>query len=111
MKGHRAELEEAIARVLAHPTPAFAYKRQLAATFKFNTYDRLPEIAAPTLVITGADDALMPARNSEIIAGRIPGAQLKLIPNANHIFFNEQREAFVAALVPFLKAHPMHLRG
>ena len=109
--GHRAELEAAIVRVLAHPTPAFAYKRQLAATFKFNTYDRLPGIAAPTLVVTGADDALMPARNSEIIAGRIPGAQLKLIPNANHLFFNQEREAFVAALVPFLQAHPMHPRG
>jgi 3-oxoadipate enol-lactonase len=111
VQSHRDELEASIVRVLAHPTPAFAYKRQLAATFKFNTYDRLPEIAAPTLVITGADDALMPARNSEIIAGRIPGAQLKLIPNANHIFFNEKREAFVAALVPFLKAHPIHPRG
>ena len=111
VQSHRAELEEGIVRVLAHPTPAFAYKRQLAATFKFNTYDRLPEIAAPTLVITGADDALMPARNSEIIARRIPGAQLKLVPNASHLFFNQEREAFVAALAPFLKAHPMKPPG
>jgi 3-oxoadipate enol-lactonase len=111
LQSHRAELEAGITRVLAHPTPAFAYKRQLASTFKFNTYDRLPEIAAPTLVIAGADDALLPARNSEIIAGRIPGAQLKLIPNASHIFFNQERAAFVAALVPFLKAHPMNPRG
>jgi len=111
IQGHRAELDEGIARVLAYPTPAFAYKRQLTATFKFNTYDRLPEIKAPTLVISGADDALMPARNSEIIAGRIPGAQVKLIPNASHFFFNQEREAFVSALVPFLKAHPMNPRG
>jgi pimeloyl-ACP methyl ester carboxylesterase len=111
VQSHREELEAAIVRVLAHPTPAFAYKRQLAATFKFNTYDRLPQIAAPTLVISGADDALMPARNSEIIAGRIPGAQLAIIACANHLFFNEQREAFVAALMPFLRAHPMHPRG
>ena len=97
--------------MLAHPTPAFAYKRQLASTFKFNTYDRLPEIAAPTLVIAGADDGLLPARNSEIIAARIPGAQLKLIPNASHIFFNQERAAFVAALGPFLQAHPMNPRG
>ena len=110
LQSHRAELEQAIVRVLTHPTPAHAYKRQLAATFKFNTYDRLPEIKAPTLVITGADDALLPARNSEIIAERIPGAQLKLVPNASHMFFNQEREAFVAALLPFLEAHPMHPR-
>ena len=111
LQSHRAELEQGIVRVLTHPTPAHAYKRQLAATFKFNTYDRLPEITAPTLVITGADDALLPARNSEIIAERIRGAELKLIPNASHIFFNQERAAFVAALVPFLKAHPMNPRG
>jgi pimeloyl-ACP methyl ester carboxylesterase len=111
LQSHRAELERGIARMLAHPTPAFAYKRQLAATFKFNTYERLPEIKAPTLAIAGADDALMPARNSEIIAGRIAGAQVKLIPGASHMFFNQERAAFVSALVPFLKAHPMHPRG
>lgn len=111
LQSHRAELERAIVRVLAHPTPAFAYKRQLDATFKFKTYDRLPDIQAPTLVIAGADDALMPARNSEIIGGRIPGAQVILIPNASHLFFSQEREAFVAALVPFLKAHPMNAPG
>jgi 3-oxoadipate enol-lactonase len=111
LQSHGAELEQAIVRVLAYPTPAFAYKRQLDATFKVKTYDRLPEIKAPTLVISGDGDALMPARNSEIIAGRIPGAQVRLIPNASHLFFNQEREAFVAALVPFLKAHPMSAHG
>ena len=111
IQSHRAELEQEIVRVLAYPTPAFAYKRQLDATFKFKTYDRLPEINAPTLVISGADDPLMPARNSEIIAGRIPGAQVRLIPNASHLFFNQEREVFVAALVSFLKAHPMSAQG
>lgn len=111
VQSHRAELEAEIVRLLAHPTPAFAYKRQLAATFKFNTYDRLPQIAAPTLVIAGAEDALLPAANSRILAARIPGAQLKLIPDASHLFFNQARQEFVAALVPFLKAHPMNARG
>jgi pimeloyl-ACP methyl ester carboxylesterase len=85
--------------------------RVLAATFKFNTYERLPEIKAPTLAIAGADDALMPARNSEIIAGCIAGAQVKLILGASHMFFNQECAAFVSALAPFLKAHPMHPRG
>ena len=110
LQSHRADLEAEIVRLLTHPTPAFAYKRQLAATFKFNTYDRLPRIAAPTLVITGADDALLPAANSRILAERIPGAQLRFIPDAGHLFFNQARAEFVAALVPFLKAHPMHAR-
>jgi pimeloyl-ACP methyl ester carboxylesterase len=106
IQSHRDVLEAAIARVLQHPTPAYAYKLQLDATFKFKTFDRLPQITAPTLVITGADDALMPAHNSEIIAGRIPGAEVRIIPGAGHQFFHEKRAEFVAALVPFLHAHP-----
>jgi len=111
LQTHRAQLEAAIDHVLAHPTPAFAYKRQLAATFKFNTYDRLPQIAAPTLVITGADDTLLPARNSEIIAERIPGARLVLIPNAGHMFFNQERETLARELVSLRRAHPMSPPG
>ena len=111
LQSHRAELEAAIVRVLAHPTPAFAYKRQLAATFKFNTYDRLAQIAAPTLVITGADDALLPARNSEILAERIPGAKLRIIPNAGHMFFNQERETLARELVSLIQAHPMSPPG
>jgi pimeloyl-ACP methyl ester carboxylesterase len=107
LQSHRAQLEAAIARVLAHPTPAFAYKRQLAATFKFNTFDRLPEIKAPTLVIAGADDVLLPAGNSKIIAGRIPGAKLRLIPDAGHMFFNQERETLARELIAHLQAHPM----
>ena len=107
LQSHRARLEAALARVLAHPTPAFAYKRQLAATFKFNTYDRLPQIAAPTLVITGADDVLLPAANSKIIAERIPGARLVLVPNAGHMFFNQEPETLARELVAHINAHPM----
>lgn len=107
LRDHNAELEAAIARVLRHPTPPFAIKRHLDATFRFKTWDRLPGISAPTLVMSGAEDVLMPARNSEIIAGRIPGARLCLIPGAGHMFFHEKRADFIAALVPFLKAHPM----
>jgi pimeloyl-ACP methyl ester carboxylesterase len=40
------------------------------------TYDRLPQIGAPTLVIAGGDDELVPSANSPILAQRIPGAEL-----------------------------------
>jgi pimeloyl-ACP methyl ester carboxylesterase len=107
IRDHRDLLEAGIERVLQHPTPAYAYKLQLDATFKFKTFDRLPQITAPTLAITGAEDALIPARNAEIIAERIPGAELKIISGVGHQFFNEKREEFVAALVRFLRAHPL----
>jgi 3-oxoadipate enol-lactonase len=108
IQNHRAELEATIPRLLARPTPAFAYKRHLDATYKLKTWDRLPEIKTETLVVTGAQDVLIPARNSEIIAERIPGARLHIIPDAGHAFFNEAREKFIEVFVPFVRAHPLN---
>ena len=88
--------------------PAFAYK-PISPRLSSSTPTTAAGIAAPTLVIAGADDALLPAQLGK--GGRIAGAQLKLIPNASHIFFNQERAAFVAALVPFLQTHPMNPPG
>ncbi|HEY6395181.1 MAG TPA: alpha/beta fold hydrolase [Candidatus Binataceae bacterium] len=107
IQSHRAELEAAIPRLLKHPTPPFAFQRQLEGTYTLKTYDRLPQIKAPTLVITGAADVLIPARNSEIIAERIPGSKLHLIANAGHAFMTEGREEFLRVFVPFVGQHPI----
>jgi 3-oxoadipate enol-lactonase len=107
IENHRAELEATIPRLLVNATPAFIFKRHLEATYGLKTYDRLPEITMPTLIITGAKDVLIPARNSEILAERIPGAKLHVIPNAGHAFFNEAREQFLKEFVPFATSHPI----
>ena len=61
-------------------TPAI-YRAQLKAILLWQAYSRLPQIKAPTLVIHGLKDRLVPPKNSEIIASRIPGAKLVLIPS------------------------------
>src|SRR5215469_12541529 len=107
IKGHRAELEASIPGLLVNATPTFISKRHLDATYGLKTYDRLPQIKTPTLVITGAKDVLIPTRNSEILAERVPGARLHIIPNAGHAFFNEAREEFLREFIPFAKSHPI----
>jgi 3-oxoadipate enol-lactonase len=108
IQNHREALEAMIPRLLAHPTPASAYKRHLDATYTLKTYDRLLALRTPTLVVTGAQDALIPARNSEILAERIPGAKLHIIPNAGHAFFAEARDEFLKEFVPFLQSFPIN---
>ena len=103
---NRARLEAAIARLLKHPTPPFAFQRQLEATYTLKTFERLPQIKAPTLVVTGADDVLIPAKNSEIIAAQIPGAQLHIIAGVGHAFMDEGRDEFLKVFLPFVKSHP-----
>src|SRR6204780_1521173 len=89
IRAHRADLEASIPRLLNHPTPPFAFQRQLEGTYTLKTWDRLPQIKAPTLIITGAKDVLIPAQNSELLASRIKGSKLHLIANAGLAFFTE----------------------
>ncbi|HYB91433.1 MAG TPA: alpha/beta fold hydrolase [Candidatus Binataceae bacterium] len=107
IRTHRAELEASIPRLLKNPIPPFAFKRQLEGTYTLKTWDRLPQIKAPTLVITGANDVLIPSRNSELLAGQIPGAKLHLIANAGHGFTTERRDEFLSVFLAFLKSHPI----
>lgn len=66
----------------------------------------LASIASPTLVICGAEDVLTPPEEARLMAERIPGARLALIPAAGHLSNLEQPAAFNAALLDFLAGLP-----
>jgi 3-oxoadipate enol-lactonase len=59
----------------------------------------------PTLVIHGEDDRLVPAENGRPIAANVPGAELVMIPDANHLFFTDQPELTHEALLSWLARH------
>jgi pimeloyl-ACP methyl ester carboxylesterase len=75
------------------PTPGLL--RQLEARRLHDTYDRLPEITATTLVAAGRYDGIAPLANSEAIAARIPGARLEVF-EGGHAFFFEDADAWPA---------------
>ena len=81
-----------------------ALEQRIRAVFAHNAYDRLPEIACPTLVITGKDDALVAWQNSELLAQRIPGARLIILEPAGHCFWLEQPQQSRDAMVQFLNS-------
>ncbi len=62
----------------------------------------LPQIAVPTLIITGADDTLIPPAESETLAQAIRGAELKVIPRAGHLVTFEQPDEFNHVLTEWL---------
>lgn len=97
------EMKEHFQTYVDTRTTPEAYQRQLEACIAFQSYDRLPDIAAPTLVINGEDDALLPAENSRILAQRIPGAELILLPDTGHLHFQERPEEAAAAVLDFLR--------
>ncbi|GKS59485.1 alpha/beta hydrolase [Nitrospira sp.] len=68
--------------------------------------DSLPLLGAigcPTLVVVGADDQTTPVSDARLMAERIPGARLEIIPEAGHLPNLEQPSAFNACLDRFLR--------
>ena len=64
----------------------------------------LHRIDVPTLLVWGEKDGLVPPAFGEAYRELVPGARLVVIPDAGHAPFDEQKEAFVAAFLDFVKA-------
>jgi pimeloyl-ACP methyl ester carboxylesterase len=65
---------------------------------------RLPYVKAPTLVVQGASDGLVPIAYGEELARLIPGAELVTIAEAGHYPMIEREDAFIEAVEGFLQA-------
>jgi pimeloyl-ACP methyl ester carboxylesterase len=77
--------------------------RQAEAFFSWpGSWERLPGIRSPVLVITGTGDAVIPPENARILASRIPGAWLAEVPGAGHGLQYQCPEAFTRAVLEFL---------
>lgn len=98
----RERIDEDLAVLNKNYATPEGYMAQLQGIMAWESYSRLPQIQARTLVIHGANDRLVPAANSDLIAGRVVGAQLVKIPNASHIFMTDQPEAAHQAFLEFL---------
>ena len=86
------------------PSPE-GYAAQLQGLLGWEAYSRIGQIIAPTLVIHGESDRLIAPGNANLIAERIPGAKLVMIPRASHLFFTDQPEVAHRAVMDFLAVH------
>jgi 3-oxoadipate enol-lactonase len=98
--------EDMVIRMKCYPTPQ-GYQGQLQGIFGWEASSRLAQITAPTLVIHGESDRLIPPANARIIAERIRDAKLVLIPGASHIFATDQPAAAHHAILEFLAAEQL----
>jgi len=81
------------------------YMAQLQGILAWESYGRIDQITAPTLVIHGKSDALVPPANGELIAARIPGAKLVLLDHASHLFLTDQTRTAHQEIIEFLLEH------
>jgi pimeloyl-ACP methyl ester carboxylesterase len=65
---------------------------------------RLHRITAPTLVVRGAQDTLIPAAHAQAYAAEIPGARLVEVPDAAHLLAIEKPAELAELVRDHLKA-------
>lgn len=64
-------------------------------------------IRVPTLVVAGAEDALIPVAEAEALRATIPGSRLVVVPGAGHLPNYETPDAFNVAVREWLAALPV----
>ncbi|HEV8190319.1 MAG TPA: alpha/beta fold hydrolase [Ktedonobacterales bacterium] len=101
---HPEDLQRIAETARYRPQSAAAYMRQLRATLAHNVTDSLQCIAAPTLVIHGEVDPLVPAANGANLAAKIPGARHIVYHNVGHIPIVERADDFNRDVLAFLAA-------
>ena len=100
---NREEVEKVIELRKQNFVPEHVYLNQLQAALDFDAEERVSQIKAPTLVLTGDADIIVPMQNSRNLAARIPNARLVIIEGGSHTFFIEQADEFNAAVIEFIK--------
>lgn len=90
--GYAAEHPEVRAelRAMLAATPAEGYAECCGAIERMDLRDALPQITAPTLVISGSDDAATPPAQQELIAAAIPWGRHEVVGPAAHLAAVEQ---------------------
>ena len=83
--------------------PMYAIQRQFMAIVGFNTVARLAEIEAPTLVLSGTADRVMPSENARLLVDGIAGARLVELEGAGHGFLVEKAGEANTAVLGFLQ--------
>lgn len=86
---------------LTKPASYARFLVQANACLHHNTWDRLPQIQADTLVIGGEQDRCLGGDPSRALADRIPGARLKMYPQWGHGVYEESPD-FSKTVLQFL---------
>jgi pimeloyl-ACP methyl ester carboxylesterase len=82
---NREEVELRVASALSAPMSMRIYRAQMEAILQGDRHARLGQIGAPTLVVHGDLDPLVPYPNGELLAARIPGARLVTLGGVGHL--------------------------
>jgi len=106
-RAHPERVAEIEQLVRAHPTGRLNLWKLALAAARHDAEPRLPEIAAPTLLLVGARDPVAGSRSqTELILG-IPNARLQVIADSGHDLSLEVPDATFEHVRAFLDGKPL----
>jgi proline-specific peptidase len=106
---HFADPRDPRAADYARRRAGAVYSPQILRVFAAQDYggieveDRLGEIPQPVLVLAGRHDRTCPVEASELMAAKIPTAELVVFEQSGHMTFVEEPERFIDAVDNFLR--------
>lgn len=100
-------IEEWAAYRTAHPVDPAAYQAQLAIGLGLMAEEacfehKLAQVQAPTLILFGEADKVVPPGNAALLAKQIPNSTITILPDAGHVFPFDAAAAAVTAITQFL---------
>ena len=101
---HPERIAEDVAHRLAHRFAPQAYRAQMWAASLHDCHRRLNRIEAPTLVVHGSHDRMIPVDNGRMIAQRIRGAQFIELDQTGHLYPTEAPHVD-EEISAFMRAH------
>jgi pimeloyl-ACP methyl ester carboxylesterase len=104
-------VEELIGYFKRHRSSVRTIAAQTLASARFASTLRLDRIRAPTLVMHGERDRLVPLAASKLLATQIPDAELAVVPGTGHAFGLEAPQKSLDLLLGWVerrlpRAHP-----
>ena len=101
--GHRSPELDQVVVAMADEVGEAALDDQLAIQqTRRDELPALPRIGVPTLVLAGAEDALVPVERHQEVRDAVPGARLEVLDGAGHLSTLEEPDAVAAALRAWL---------
>jgi 3-oxoadipate enol-lactonase len=102
-RAQRPDVVERVRAMMLATNPAGAAAALRGMAQRRDQTNLLEEIAVPTLIVVGRDDAVTPPAEAEAMRDRVAGSRLVVVEGAGHLSNVERPEEFNLALVDFLR--------
>ncbi len=84
--------------------PAFIWRETFEGLMSDDSPAKLHTIKAPTLIIWGDQDVILPREDQERLVAAIPGSRFVVYTGAGHAFYWEEPDRVASDLVEFIEA-------